>query len=67
METGAATKDKRITITKLCTTEKEPWTPDVLIGRVMAHLSRYDVILMLRAVWEHPLIHYQILEIPIDL
>jgi hypothetical protein len=22
---------------------------------------------MLRAVWEHPLIHYQILEIPIDL
>jgi hypothetical protein len=66
-ETGAGTKGKRITITKLCTTEKEPWTPEVLIGRVMAHLARYDVILMLRAVWEHPLIHYQVLEIPIDL
>lgn len=66
-EPGAATKHKRITITKLCTTEKEPWTPGVLIGRVMAHLSRYDVILTLRAVWEHPLIHYQVLEIPIEL
>lgn len=66
-ETGAGTKDMLITITKLCTTEKEPWTPEVLIERVMAHLRRYDVILMLRAVWEHPLIHYQVLEIPIEL
>lgn len=30
-ETGAGTKPNRITITKLCTTEKEPWKPDVLI------------------------------------
>lgn len=66
-ETGAGTRADRITITKLCTTEKEPWTGDVLIDRVMGHLRRYDVILMLRAVWEHPLIHYQILEIPIVL
>ena len=66
-ETGAGTKNSRITITKLCTTEKEPWKPEVLIKRVMDHLSRYDVILMLRAVWEHPLIHYQVLEIPIGL
>ena len=66
-ETGAGTKADRVTITKLCTTEKEPWNPDVLIERVMDHLKRYDVILMLRAVWEHPLIHYQVLEIPIDL
>jgi hypothetical protein len=66
-ETGAGTKDSLITITKLCTTEKEPWTPEVLIRRVMDHLRRYDVILMLRAVWEHPLIHYQVLEIPVGL
>lgn len=33
----------------------------------MEHLARYDVILMLRAVWERPLIHYQTLEIPIQL
>jgi hypothetical protein len=66
-ETGAGTKPNRITITKLCTTEKEPWKPGVLIERVMDHRKRYDVILMLRAVWEHPLIHYQVLEIPIDL
>ena len=33
----------------------------------MEHLGRYDVILMLRAIWELPVIHYQLLEIPIDL
>lgn len=31
------------------------------------HLARYDVILMLRAVWRAPLIHYQLLEIPVEL
>jgi len=66
-ETGEGTDPQFITITKLCTTEREPWTPDVLIARVMAHLRRYDVILMLRAVWELPVIHYQLVEVPIDL
>ena len=65
-ETGAGTDPEQISITKLCTTEREPWMPSVLIGRVMRHLERYDVILMLRAVWETPLIHYQLLEIPIE-
>ena len=66
-ETGEATRLLQISITKLCTTEKEPWTPEVLVERVQQHLARYDVILMLRAVWRPPGIHYQLVEIPIDL
>jgi hypothetical protein len=66
-ETGAGTREDLINITKLCTTEREPWAPDVLKSRVLEHLSRYDVILMLRAIWKEPLIHYQLLEIPVDL
>lgn len=66
-ETGEGTDPHHITITKLCTTEKEPWSRGVLIGRVMQHLGRYDVILMLRAVWELPSIHYQVVEIPVKL
>jgi type II restriction enzyme len=66
-ETGESTRADRIVITKLCTTEKEPWTAKVLIERVMAHLNRYDRIIMLRAIWREPLIHYQLLEIPIAL
>jgi len=66
-ETGEGTHPRFISITKLCTTEREPWTPEVLVGRVMEHLRRYDVILMLRAIWEPPVIHYQLVEIPISL
>jgi hypothetical protein len=33
----------------------------------MEHLSRYDLILMLRAIWKEPLIHYQLVEIPVEL
>lgn len=66
-ETGISTHQDDIHITKLCTTEREPWTAKVLIGRVMEHLSRYDIILMLRAIWEPPVIHYQLLEIPVDM
>lgn len=64
-ETGDGTKADRITITKLCTTERKPWDAPTLVGRVMSHLSRYDIILMLRAIWDKPLIHYQLLEIPV--
>lgn len=66
-ETGEGTHPQFISITKLCTTEREPWTPPVLVARVMEHLRRYDVILMLRAIWEPPVIHYQLVEIPISL
>jgi hypothetical protein len=65
-ETGLGTDRASINITKLCTTEREPWSAEVLIGRVMEHLSRYDLILMLRATWERPSLHYQLVEIPID-
>lgn len=65
-ETGEGTNRDRITITKLCTTEKEPWDAPTLIGRVLDHLSRYELILMLRAVWQRPIINYRVLEIPID-
>lgn len=66
-ETGAITRQDRITITKLCTTEREPWDAPTLTARVREHLSRYDIILMLRAIWNQPLIHYQLLEIPVTL
>ena len=65
-ETGTSTSKNRITITKLCTTEREPWDASTLVSRALEHLNRYDIILMLRAVWEKPIIHYQLLEIPID-
>lgn len=63
-ETGEGTHAEQINITKLCTTEREPWTPRVLVGRVLEHLGRYDVILMLRAIWGEGMIHYQLVEIP---
>jgi len=65
-ETGTGTDPQQLSITKLCTTEREPWTPSVLIDRAVRHLEKYDVILMLRAIWEIPLIHYQLIEIPIE-
>jgi hypothetical protein len=67
-ETGVSTKRDVIKITKLCTTEKDPWEVSALIQHTLAHLSRYDHILMLRAVWIDGVgIHYQLLEIPIPL
>lgn len=66
-ETGIGTRENQICITKLCTTEREPWAPDVLIERVIEHLSRYDVILMLRAIWKLPLIHYQLVDVPVEM
>lgn len=65
-ETGDSTRLDQITITKLCTTEREPWEARVLVGRVMEHLSRYDVILMLRAMWSTRAIQYQLVEIPVE-
>ncbi len=65
-ETGKSTRLNLITITKLCTTEKEPWSADVLLGRVLEHLTRYDLILMLRAIWKRPILHYQLLEVPVS-
>jgi hypothetical protein len=66
-ETGKSTKPDRITITKLCTTEKEPWTADSLKARALAHLARYDAILMLRTIWTSDFMHYQLVDIPVNL
>ena len=66
-ETGLSTKPDKINITKLCTTEREPWRADVLIEHATEHLSRYDHMLMLRAVWRLPIIQYQIVDIPIEI
>lgn len=65
-ETGLGTHPELVSITKLCTTERDPWEAKSLIERALAHLSKYDMILMLRAIWARPLIHYQLLEIPVD-
>lgn len=64
-ETGEGTKENSITITKLCTTEKGPWEAESLVNHALSHLSRYDYILMLRAIWDRPVIHYQLVDIPI--
>ena len=66
-ETGRGTKPDRIAITKLCTTEREPWDADTLIERTTDHLSRYDRMLMLRAIWIEQMIHYQLVDIPLAL
>lgn len=66
-ETGAITRRDRISITKLCTTEKGDWTSPALIGHVLAHLTRYDGILMLRAVWGEGVIDYQLVDVPISI
>jgi hypothetical protein len=66
-ETGKGTKAEKISITKLCTTEREPWNSPALVKHTMEHLSRYDRMLMLRAIWHEELIHYQLLEVPLSL
>ncbi len=66
-ETGIGTKSDSISITKLCTTEREPWDAPTLKGRALEHLSRYDVILMLRAIWTKELVRYQLVDIPVSL
>ena len=66
-ETGIGTRRDSITITKLCTTEREPWNAKTLKERVLAHLSRYDVILMFRAIWQPHVLVYQLVEIPVAL
>lgn len=66
-ETGGITRRQLISITKLCTTETGEWTSTPLIRHVLAHLARYDGILMLRAIWEGDAIDYQLVDIPIAL
>jgi hypothetical protein len=67
-ETGNITRRNFISITKLCTTETGEWTSEALIRHVLNHLSRYEGILMLRAIWEREnIIDYQLIEIPLDL
>jgi hypothetical protein len=66
-ETGRGTKLGRIAITKLCTTEREPWDARVLIERTVDHLSRYERMLMLRAVWSENILQYQLVDVPLEL
>lgn len=66
-ETGASTRRNAISITKLCTTEAGEWESSFLIAHALAHLKRYDFILMLRAIWTEGMMHYQLLEIPITI
>jgi hypothetical protein len=66
-ETGLGTRRRSINITKLCTTERDPWEAEMLKARATEHLSRYDIILMLRAIWEPQTMRYQLVDIPVDL
>jgi hypothetical protein len=66
-ETGLGTKRDLINITKLCTAEREPWDAETLKARAIEHLGRYDIILMLRAIWSAGLVRYQLVDIPVAL
>ena len=68
-ETGGHTKLQTINITKLCTTERDPWEEEALVAHALLHLSRYDHMLMLRAIWPQAEghIHYQLVDIPVPL
>ena len=66
-ETGKGTRRDSISITKLCTTEREPWDAETLVENALSHLSRYEHMLMLRAVWDDPVIHYHLVDVPIVL
>lgn len=66
-ETGRGTRRDRISITKLCTTETGEWVSKALIEHALAHLSRYEGILMLRAIWSGRNIDYQLVDVPIEL
>jgi Type II site-specific deoxyribonuclease len=66
-ETGKGTRPNQISITKLCTTETGEWAAKPLIEHALAHLDRYANIFMLRAIWSAASIHYQLLDIPLDL
>lgn len=66
-ETGFGTRRDRISITKLCTTETGEWISNALIEHALAHLGRYEGILMLRAVWAGDEIDYQLVDVPIAL
>lgn len=67
-ETGNITRRNSISITKLCTTETGDWASQALIKHALSHLSRYEGILMLRAIWEREnFIDYQLVEIPLNL
>ncbi|MGH7135097.1 MAG: hypothetical protein ACREHD_05110 [Pirellulales bacterium] len=66
-ETGRGTRRNRISITKLCTTETGDWISNALIEHALAHLGRYEGILMLRAIWGSGEIDYQLVDVPIAL
>jgi hypothetical protein len=66
-ETGRGTQRERISITKLCTTETGEWTSTALIDHALNHLTRYEGILMLRAIWTADGIDYQLLDVPVSL
>jgi hypothetical protein len=65
-ETGTGTNAGLITITKLCTTETGNWDSSSLIRHALSHLSRHDLMLMLRATWGENTIHYQLVDIPLS-
>jgi hypothetical protein len=66
-ETGLGTNSNLINITKLCTTETGFWDSTALIQHALGHLSQYDYMFMLRAIWRQDAFHYQLVEIPLDL
>jgi hypothetical protein len=64
-ETGYGTNPNSISITKLSTTETTTWQSAPLVDRILHHLSQYEEMLMLRAVWLYPpAFKYQLLSIP---
>lgn len=66
-ETGTGAHPQLITITRLCSVETDVWESANLIQRTLEFLARCDQALMLRALRGPAVIHYQLIEIPLDL
>lgn len=66
-ETGTGAHPQLITISRLCSIETETWDSPSLIQRALEFLARCDQLLMLRALWGPAVIHYQLLDVPLDL
>jgi len=65
-ETGKSTRRDSINITKVCTTERDPWEAKALVKHAMAHLAKYEHMLMLRSIWDGDVLHYQLVDIPMS-
>ncbi len=66
-EIGIGTNPELITLARLCMVETSVWDSPTVIQHALDYLARYNGLLMLRAIWGPQRLHYQLLEIPLEL